>query len=626
MTDRSYLFGEFRLDGAGKVLYRGEERVPLTPKAMDTLLLLVERHGDVVDKDELLRRVWPDTFVEEISLTRNISVLRKVLANGVNGRDFIETVPKRGYRFVTGVQTREAAKNGTAGDTAQRTSEVSSRRYRWTVSVLAFGLAVLLATGIYLGLRRLGKRTGLLQERIMLAVLPVQNLTGDAEREYISDGLTEEMIAQLGNLNPQRLGVIARTSSMAYKQSLKTVDQIARELGVEYILEASIRGTENHLRVTAQLIRARDQTHLWAHDYDRDIGDVVGLQDEIGLAVAQQIHLQLTPVAGERLAKSHRVAPEAYQSYLRGRYYWNTRSKDGLWKSVDYFQQAIEKDSTNARAYAGLADAYNMLMFYGYFRGAAGVLYAKAAADKALERDDSLAEAHAALAYVNFMWTWDWPAAEREFQRATELDQNYSLAHHWYALYLAAMGRRQESIEEIKMAQKLDPQSANVNTAAAYLRYFARQYDQAISESQTVLNANPDFMVAHAVLGLAYEGKGATDKAIAEFQRAIEISGDRTSVYLGWLGHAYAVSGRRPEAEKILEELDDAAKQGFMGLSHKAVIYAGLGEREKAIACLRGAREQQDAALIWLKVDPHYAALRDDPNFQELLKEKEITP
>jgi TolB-like protein/DNA-binding winged helix-turn-helix (wHTH) protein/Tfp pilus assembly protein PilF len=625
MNARFYFFADFRLDAAGKVLYRQEERVPLTPKALETLLLLVEKQGDVVEKNQLLQRVWPDTFVEEISLTRNISVLRKTLANGVEGREFIETIPKRGYRFVAPVEIQGAPSNGAASPRLASLPSLRRPGMRWDFALGGLAMVVMLATVAYFAVRRFSNRAAS-APRIMLAVLPVQNLTGDPERDYISDGLTEEMIAQLGSLNPQQLGVIARTSSMAYKGANKTVDQIGRELGVAYILEASLRSAPDRLRVTAQLIRAADQTHLWAHDYDRDPGNVIGLEDEVGVAVAQQIHLQLTPSAGEHITKAQRASPEAYQSYLKGRFFWNTRSKDGLWQSVSYFQQAIAKDPENARAYAGLADAYNMLVFYGYYRGATGVLDAKTAADKALQRDDSLAESHAALAYCNFMWIWDWPTAEREFQRAIELNQNYLPAHHWYALFLAAMGRQQQSLNEIRLAQKLDPLSPNVNAAVGFVQYFARQYDEAIRQTQTVLEANPDFMVAHAVLGLAFEGKGANDKAIAQFQRAIELSGDRTSVYLGWLGHAYAVAGKRAEAQKILEELDNSAKQGFLGLSHKAVIYAGLGEKDRAIECLRGAREQDDAATIWLLVDPRYDGLRADSRFQQMLRNRGANP
>lgn len=621
-----YTFGEFRFDPKGRVLFRSGEIVPLFPKAMEVLACLLESHGQVTTKEELLAKAWPDTFVEESTLTRSISVLRRALGDTPDGHTYISTVPKRGYRFVAPVH--EEATNGDLSlprpiariAEGLQPSWIRAILRRDAIALISGGVLAILVTaaGFVYWARSQAKGTG--APRLMLAVLPVQNLTGDPGREYISDGLTEEMIAQLGNLNPPQLGVIARTSSMAYKKTDRTVEQIGRELGVDYVLEASLREAGDRMRVTAQLIRVGDQTHLWAHDYDGAIHEVIGLQDEVALAVARQIHLQLTALAGERMARNQRTVPAAQDAYLKGRFYWNTRSKEGLWKSVEYFQQAIKVDPMNAEAYAGLADAYNMLVFYGYFRGAAGVLNAKAAADSALERDDSLAEGHAALAYVNFMWLWDWPAAEREFRRATELGPNYAPAHHWYALYLAAMGRQREAIEEISLARRLDPLSPNVKTAVGYVYYFARQYDQSIKECQEVLRQAPDFMVAHAVLGLAYEGKGNYANAITELQRAIELSGDRTSAYLGWLGHAYALSGRRADAEKILNELDDLARHGFLGSSHRAVIYAGLGEQDKALQFLHDARDQDDAALIWLRVDPHYDPLRANAGFQELVK------
>jgi TolB-like protein/Tfp pilus assembly protein PilF len=484
---------------------------------------------------------------------------------------------------------------------------------------VALGVITLFFAGAYAGLRHFRSRAAAAHQRVTLAILPVQNLTGDSGREYVSDGLTEEMIAQLGSLSPQELGVIARTSSMVYKKSNRTAAQIGQELAVDYILEGSLRGSGERMRFTAQLIRARDQVHVWAREYELSMANVEGFQDKVATAIARQIHLQLSPIAGEQLKPSRPVVPEAYDAYLKGRFYWNTRTREGLWKSVEQFKRAIEKDPASARAYAGLADSYNMLMFYGYYRGTTGVLHAKAAAEQAIEHDESIAEAHAALAYTNFMWLWDWAGAEREFRRAIELNPSYVPAHHWYALYLAALNRQGEALEQIKFAKSLDPLSPIVNTAVGYIYYFGRRFDNAIDISRAVLADNPDFVVAHAVLGLGYEGKGAYNKAIAEFQRATELTGDSTSVYLGWLGHAYALSGRKREAEEILSELDELAKQGFPRLSHKAVIYAGLGENERAMESLRRARDQDDAALVWLRVDPRYDPLRADPRYEELV-------
>jgi tetratricopeptide (TPR) repeat protein len=305
---------------------------------------------------------------------------------------------------------------------------------------------------------------------------------------------------------------------------------------------------------------------------------------------------------------------------LEGRYYWNQRSRDGLEKGLALFEKAAEKDPTNALAYAGIADAYNMLLFYGYAPGAVSVLRARSAALKAVELDDSLAEGHAALGYVNFMWIWDWPEAERQFHRAAELNYNYLSGHQWHALYLSAMGRNKEAMEEITIAQKLDPLSRIVNTAAGYIHYYARDYDEAERASKVVLAQDPNFMAAHAVLGLTYEQKRAYPEAIAELQRALDLSGGESPTYIGSLGHAYAASGNRQEAQHAIDKLDDLAKRlPFLGLSSKAVVYAGLDEKEKAFQFLQTARNQNDASMIWIRVQPQFDALRSDPRFQQLL-------
>ncbi|MGC2527249.1 MAG: tetratricopeptide repeat protein [Candidatus Acidiferrum sp.] len=453
----------------------------------------------------------------------------------------------------------------------------------------------------------------------MLAVLPVQNLSGNSSEDYVDDGLTEELIAQLGMLNPRQLGVISRTSSMAYKNTEKTIAQIGHELGVDYILESSLLQSNGHLRFTAQLVRTSDQTHLWAQEYDKQAGDLIAIQDEIGRTVADQIRLKLSFPAGEVIQPLHTVRPESREAYLRGRYYMNQRSKDGLSKGVEFFLQAIHNDPSDARAYAGLADSYSLMVFYGYSEASLGIVRAQEAAERAIAIDDSLADGHAALAYVNFMWLWDWAAAEQEFHRAIELDPNNSTVHQWFALYLAAMDRPQEAVEEIKMAELLDPRSPIVKSAAGWIFYFARQPQRAAEECLSALQLDPNLMVAHSVLGLSYEEQGRYHQAITEFRRAIELSGIQQSTYLGYLGHAYAVSGRNHEAERVLRELDESAKIGRVALLNKAVIYAGLGDKEKAIETLQQAANQNDASSVWLRVNPQFDNLRSDPRFTALL-------
>jgi len=590
----------------------GDRKVPLTPKALQTLLILLQNQGRLVEKEELLQKVWPDTFVEESTLAQNVSTLRKQLKDDRSDATYIETVPKRGYRFVAPVEVVEASSQPAGAEihklvsAEQLVPPTRSRRFVW----VTLGLVVIVALAGVLTWRYRSRQAA---KRPLLIVLPVENLTGDPTQEFLSDGLTEELIAQLGSLDADKLGIIARTSSMTYKGSGKTVPQIGKELGVDYLLEGSIREAGERIRVTAQLIRVRDQTHLWAQSYDREAKDLLKLQTEIAESVASSIELQLTNATRNRLAKANPVDPQAYQTYLQGRYYWNTRSQEGLLKSVDYYNRSLQLDPLNARAYAGLADAYNLLSYYGYVKGKENVDRATAAARKALELDDNLAEAHASLAYSNFYWWWKWPEAERDFRRAIELDDNYLPAHQWYALFLTANGRPLEGLREIERAKELDPLSPAVRAGSAFVNYFARRYDDAIAECNTALATNPKLMAAFYVRGLAYEAKGDTDKAIVDFQGAIDLSNAGAWIYVGALGHAYGISGRRSDAEAVLTRMEKSSGQDFIGSFNEAVIWVGLGDRQKTVALLQSAWKEEDAAMTWLRVDPRFDSVRSDP-------------
>ncbi|MBI3644893.1 MAG: winged helix-turn-helix domain-containing protein [Acidobacteriales bacterium] len=584
--------------------------MPLTPKAFQTLLVLVENQGRLVEKDELLKKVWPDTFVEEATLAQNVFTLRKQLGDDRSDAQYIETVPKRGYRFVAPVRLI-----GTAQPALPETTEPGLYR-RGSVWIAAAVLGATLAVGGFYLARRIDRP----RHRAMLAVLPVQNLTGTNDRAYLTDGLTEEIITQLGAMDPSRLGVIARTSSMAYKDTNKTVDQISHELKVDYILEASLRESGTRTRVTAQLIDAGDQGRIWSQDYDAPSGDIVAVEDEIGRAVATQVHLELQPQARQRLDRRRGENPESHDLYLQARYYWNTRTRDGLDKGLNLFYRAAEKDPTNARAFAGVADSYNMMMFYGYSPGAGTLLQAKAAAQKAIELDDSLAEGHAALAYMDFMWLWEWPAAEKEFRRALELNQNYVSAHQWFALYLSAMGRDAEALEQVNAARALDPLSLIVRAAAGMTAYHARKYDEAIAECKSALAVNPDFAPAHTVLGHAYVQKRMFPEASAEYQKVLSLSGGTVPAYLADLGYLYGVSGKPADAMAVLTKLHDLRRQlPFVGFTTEALVYAGLNHKEMAIAYLEKAGEQNDANLIWARSDPRWQMISSDPRLSALL-------
>ena len=565
----SYEFGRFRLDAAGGLLFRDARMVPLAPKVADALRLLIENAGNVIGKDELLKNIWPDTFVGEGSLTRTISILRKALADDAGGQDYIVTIPKRGYRFAAPI------------------SETSSPKARPV------------------------------PEKLMLAVLPFENLSGNKKQEYLSDGLTEELITQLGRLNPERLGVIARTSAMQYKSTRKSIQQIGRELGVAYVLEGSVRRAGNRVRVTAQLIQVSDQTHLWAQGYEREMRDILTLQRQVSQAVAKEIEIKLARQEPSRL-DAGAINPAAYETYLKGRYLWNKRTLDSLENSVRYFQRAIELDPGYERAYAGLADSYLTLHDDGHLPPRKALASAKRAAAKGLRIDKTLAEAHTSLAHAH-LHEFNWPAAGAEFKRAIELNPNYPAAHFYYANYLVARECLDEAIAEAQRAQALDPVSLPAGSNTASVLYHARLYGLAIEQSLKVLDMDRNFARAHEDLGRAYEQKGMYEQAIRAFRMAVANSG-RSPAYLGSLAYAYAVSGHRKEAAKLLEELRKIARKRYVSAYVFALVCAGLKDKDGAFAWLRKACDEHSSALIFLKVNPRFAALRSDARFHDLLR------
>jgi TolB-like protein/tetratricopeptide (TPR) repeat protein len=508
-----------------------------------------------------------------------------------------------------------------ASEQAIRTRHFFSRPHLRWILVGAALFVCLLASMSVLTLRSSHARISASTRKVRIVVLPVQNLTGDPGREVFADALTDELITQVGGLNPQEMEVIARTSSMTYKNTAKTPLQITRELGVDYVLRSTVQSDSNQLKFGVRLIRAQDQSVLWSQNYARATGSLILIEDELGRDIANEIGVQTTHYVSAPKDRALLVHPDSHLDYLQGRFYWNQRTQEGLERGLQYFEQAVKQDPRNARAYSGLADSYNMLVFYGYSGSAAGIIKAQESAQRALELDPSLAEAHASLAYLKFMWTWEWVSAESEFRRALELDANYVPAHHWFALYLASMGRHAEADREIRAALTLDPFSPVLQSAAGYIHYFAGNYDVAIHECQAVLARDSGFAVAHSVLGLAFEAKGQFAQAIEEFRKVEELTGGNIPYYKGPLGHAYAMAGNARDARKILAELNEMAIQGnYASQSSKAVIYAGLGEKEHALDALERARDQNDASLIWLRVDSRFDGLRADPRFEKLLR------
>lgn len=451
--------------------------------------------------------------------------------------------------------------------------------------------------------------------KIKLVVLPFDNLSADAEQEYFSDGMTEEMIAQMGRLQPERLGVIARTSAMKYKGTKKGIDQIRQELGVDYILEGSVRRAGERVRIAVQLIQVSDQTQLWAESYDRDMGDLFVIQSEVARRIARSLAVELLPA--QQQAAQGRVSttnPEAYEAYLKGRYFWNKRTGNDLKKAIKHFQEAIKKDSNYALAYAGLAQCYALLPEYVGVPSSEAFPEAKVLATKALEIDDTIAEAHSPLAYIRCHYDWDWSGAERQYQRAIELDPNYATAYQSYSSYLQAMGRHEEAISAAKRALELDPVSLSMSNTLAMRLALARQYDQAIEQAHKTLDMEPNSPVAYFSLGLSYLQKGMHDKAIAAFQKRINLGGEGPDPLAG-LGYAYAVSSRRAEALEILDKLKKYASPVSM-----ALVFVGLGDKEQAFAWLEKAYKERDRSMVGLKIFPLMDSLRSDPRFEDLLR------
>jgi TolB-like protein/DNA-binding winged helix-turn-helix (wHTH) protein/Tfp pilus assembly protein PilF len=610
-------FGRFRLDSVERVLLADSHPVALTPKAIETLLELLKNSGHILEKDELLKHVWPDTFVEEGTLVQNISTLRKVLGEAPDGSTYIETIPRRGYRFAGAVHNTDFVP--VTEENFPPVPVVTTRRAGRLGWIVGLAIAAVSLVTLFLLRDRIWTRPDPAPKKILLAVLPFENLSGDPQQEYFSSGLTEEMITQLGDLEPNRLGVIARTSAMQYKGARKDTRQIGRELGVDYILEGSVRREGDRVRITAQLIQVKDQTHLWAKDYDRNLRDILALQSDVASSIAREIKLKLTSEESARLANIPAVNPEAYELYLKGRYFWNKRTEDGFIRAIRYFEQATVLDPKYAQPYAGSADAYALLgsMPNQEISRGEAMPKAKAAALKALQLNDSLAEAHTSLAFVMMHYDWDWPGSEKEFKRALELNPNYATAHQWYAVWLMAQGKTAASLEEERRAQQADPLSIIIKTDTAQLLIYAGRSDEATVQAQRALEIDPAFPLAHLYLAIAYVEKKDYQAAIAEFQKVLVI--DKTDPWaLSGLAQTYTLLGQRDKSEAILRDLLERAKSQEDLTIELAKVYAQLGETDRAFAWLEKAYRNRTGSLILLNPVSDFRALHHDPRFADL--------
>jgi TolB-like protein len=599
--------------------------------------MLLERPGEVVTREEIRQHLWTEeTFVDfDNGLNAAINRLRNALGDSAEHPRYIETLPRRGYRLIVPVESIKSVaplnqSAAPAREVPQEDSEhaaafwfllLRSWRASWRRGI---PLVILLAAVAgYFALRHTLGHPKPRADRVMLAVLPFQNLTGDPQQEYFSDGVTEEMITQLGGMNPERLGVIARTSAMYYKGSAKTAGKIGNELGVDYLLEGSVRRSDTHARISVQLIRVLDQTHLWAQDYDRDLRDVLAVEAEVSESVANSIQVRLAPEGHVRFASARAVNPEAFDAYLRGRYLWNSRTIAGLEKSVEYFQEAIAKQSDYELAYAALADSYNILGNFGLMPPKKAYPQAKAAATRALEIDPSLAQAQTALSFAQFLFDWEW-TAEDGFRRAIQLNPNYGPAHQWYGVILISRSRPAEAMAQETLAQQAEPYSLIIHSVKGWVAYLAHRYDDAVAASRQALELDANFSPAHCYLGLAYEAKGMYPEAIRELQKFARVS-DRP-FELGALAHAYAVAGRREEARQLITDFQRRALSGYFPAWYMAIAYAGMGDRDQAFQWLEKAYQERCPWLIHLRAEPRLESLHDDPRFDSLARRIGLPP
>ena len=626
----------YELRRAGRALKL--ERIPL-----DILFLLVERRGQLVTREDIIGLIWgKDVFVDtDSSINGAIRKIRQVLKDDPENPVFVQTVTGKGYRFIAAVTEAEFPAHKSGGKNLESSNTITQepstllaagqeRRVALTswpwVASLAVLLVVVLAAAIF-GLRLRPRSQTASEHRVMMAVLPFANLSNDPEQEYFSDGLTEETITDLGELNPERLGVIARTSAAAYKHTNKTIAQIGRELGVDYILEGSVRREGGVARISAQLIRVKDQVHLWAHNYDRETGGLLALQNELGRAIAQQVQVKLAPPSGGGSTNKYAPNPEAYELYLKGRFYLNQRTYAEIDKSTEYFQRCIEKDPGFALGYAGLADSYlaNTIRSPQDFDPKA-----KAAAARALELDGELAEAHAALGAEKADFEYDWPGAEREFKRAIELNPNYAEAHFRYALsYLMPQGQSENAIAEMKKALQLDPFSPIYNTVFGLTYFYARRYDQAQEQFKKAIDLNANFFVTHYHLAWLYSQSGQYENAISELTKGRLLSGDDRTVKAAApdevaLRKAWAALGARGFWQQLLRSNEKLV--GNIGEFDVPQIYARLGDKQKALESLARNYEERRALGTLLNVDPAFDSLRSDQRFGDLVRRMGLTP
>jgi len=654
-------FGEgYELDLRLRRLRRGSHVLKLERIPFEILLLLLERRDEIVTRDQIIARVWGQgAFLDtDNSIRGAIRKLRQVLKDDAETPRFIQTVTGQGYRFIALVLAPKVASAasepeasavpaserdfvseldgwlqarrlslveqdqgrtaGKATDAGNAQGQGSRKAYRWLFVVALLLAASLLSFLVVWEGRQASNPPTHFQGKIVLAVLPFENLSRDPEQEFFSDGLTEEMIAQVGKLNRDRLSVVARSSVAKYKSTRLTAKEIGKELNADYLLQGSVRRSSDRVRITVQLIEAQNQTDLWTESYDRELKDVLAVQDSVVQSIASQIHIALSEEQKTRLANPRQTRPEAYEAYLKGRYYWNKRTAESMQKAEHYFQQAMDSDPTYAAAYSGLADCNSGLTWHGFKSPADALPKAYAAARKAVEIDPQSAEAHASLGLV-LSHRWDWAGAEAEFRHALALDPQYANAHHWYGDYLSIKSRHDEALAEARRAQELDPLNLMINTWVALRYYQAHDYTHAIQQARNSVELDSNFAAAHLLLGESYVQAGSHSESLSELKRAASLSGD-SPLYTAQVAVALAAAGRKGEALQIAHELETESRTRYVSPYGLAQIYAALNSKEETFKWLQAAYDDRAVWMEYLAVDPIFDRYRSDHRFQEFLR------
>jgi TolB-like protein/DNA-binding winged helix-turn-helix (wHTH) protein len=629
MPEETIRFEDFELDPGSFELRRTGQTVKLERIPLQLLFLLAENRHRLVTREEILRSIWgQDVFVDaDNSINTAVRKARQALKDDPDNPRYLRTVPGKGYRFTAQViplpprQLLEAPTPAKSMPEAPLPARRSAPRILW----IAVALVALLATGLVFR-SRVVKPPKALPRKAMLVVLPFVNLSGDPREDYFADGMTEEMITQLGSLEPERLGVIARTSSMQYKGAQKGAAEVARELGVDYLLEGSVRRQEQRVRVTAQLIQASDQTHLWAADFDRDLSDVLKLQSDVALAISSKIELTLSPPERARLTEAPPLNAAAHEAYLQGLHSWDLRTKPGMERAILEFQHAIALDPNYAPAHAALARVYSLAPVVGAMSSAESMSKARDAALRAIALDPSLAAGHSTLGFVKAHYEFDWPGAEQEYLRALDLNPNDAYAHMFYSnSYLSPLGRHAEAIDEMQKAVAIDPFSAPVQSFFGRTYIWSRQYEKALAQFQKCAEMFPGFAIDHERLAQLHAFMGRFEDAITEDTKARLLSGENENSVLrkeAALRHAWTTDRSRGYWKKILEftQMPDNPPEAYNSPFGTAILYAQLGEKAKALDSLETAYEQRSLAMTEIGVEPAFDAIRAGPRFQNLLR------